>query len=139
MSRTRKRRRRSGDRKQPPVSYRLSQELTKDKSPEVKRDTSGNVLYSSQYIGDEKFEYWVEYNDKHQPLHYHDSRGYEWKCKYTSKGHISDFWDNTGYEEKYCYYNGNTVIRTDCYGEKVKKVIDRTRVNITRDIFINSV
>ena len=122
----------------PPISFRVSQDLTKAKNPEVKRDPSGNVIYSSQYVGSEKFEYWIEYNENNQPAWYHDSRGYEWKCKYNSLKNISNFWDNTGYEERYDYYKNDIVIRTDIYGGKVKKVIDRSKVNITRDIFINS-
>lgn len=124
--------------KKPPISYQLSKEITKSKLPEVKRDTCGNVLYSSQYIGDEKFEYWMDYNDDRQPVSYRDSRGNEWKCKYNSIGNISNFWDNTGYEEQYNYYKNNIVIRTDIYGGKIKKVIDREKYKITRDLFINS-
>ena len=121
-----------------PVSYKVSKDLTKDKSPEVKRDASNNIIYSSQYIGDEKFEYWVEYNSDKQPIHYHDSRGGEWWIKYNSKGNISNFWDNTGYEEVYNYYRSDVVISTDSYGVQIKKVIDRERCKITRDVFLNT-
>lgn len=124
--------------KQPPVSYNVSKDITKNKLPEIKRNTIGEVIYSSQYIGDEKFEYWVEYDESgFCPVRYHDSRGYEWKCKYNSKGNISDFWDNTGYQEAYLYYTGNTVVRIDSFGCKVKKRIDRTQRRITRTVFIN--
>lgn len=138
MSRTRRRRRRSGDRKQPPVSYRVSQDITKNKAPEVKRNVRGDVIYASQYVGDEQFEYWVEYDSNGRPVWYHDSRGYEWRCKYNSKGNISNYWDNTGYEERYDYYINNIVIRTNVFGDKIKKVIDRDKFKITRDVFLNT-
>lgn len=122
-----------------PVSYKLSQDLTKNKAPEVKRDTAGNILYSCQYINDEKFEYWIDYNDNNQPLHYRDSRCGEWWVKYNSKGNISHFWDNTGYEEVYNYYKNDIVISTDSYGISIKKIIDRERCKfITREVFLNS-
>ena len=124
--------------KKPLISYQLSKEITKSKLPEVKRDTCGNVLYSSQYIGDEKFEYWIDYNDDRQPVSYRDSRGNEWKCKYNSNGNISNFWDNTGYEEVYNYYKNDVVISTDSYGIRIRKVIDRERCKITRDVFLNT-
>ena len=143
MSRTYKRRRKkrnytNSKKSTAPVSYKVSQDLTKDKSPEVKRDASSNIIYSSQYIGDEKFEYWVEYNSDKQPIHYHDSRGGEWWIKYNSKGNISNFWDNTGYEEVYNYYKNDVVISTDSYGIRIRKVIDRERCKITRDVFLNT-
>ena len=126
------------NKKQSPVSYKVNKELTKNKMPESKRDQHGNIIYASQYVGDEKFEYWIDYNDDNQPIRYHDSRGSQWNCKYNSKGNISDFWDSSGYEEKYSYYKNNTVICTTSYGESIKKTIERTNMGITRDIFINS-
>ena len=141
MSRTyRRRKKKSGPVKSTaPVSFKVSQDITKNKNPEVKRDTSGNIIYASQYIGDEKFEYWIEYNANKQPIHYQDSRGNEWNCKYNSKGNISNFWDNTGYDELYSYYKNDIVIRTNSFSESVKKIIDRERCKITRDVFINAV
>lgn len=139
MSRTYKKRHKknkSGVKKAPPVSYKIARDLTKVKEPETKLDTHGNVIYSSVYIDDEKFEYWVDYNTICQPIHYHDSRGCEWWVKYNSKNNISEYWDNTGYEESYHYYAGNVVICHDSFGNKHKKIIDRTETNITREVFI---
>lgn len=139
MSRTyRRRNKKKAKRSTAPVSFKVSQELTKSKAPEVKRDASGNIIYSSQYIGDEKFEYTVEYNSDKQPVHYNDSRGGEWWIKYNSKGNISNFWDNTGYEEVYNYYKNDIVISTDSFGTSTKKIIDRERCKITRDVFLNT-
>ena len=142
MSRTYRRRNKSSEFKKKsitPVSYKVSKDLTKNKSPEVKRDTSGNVIYASQYIGDEKFEYWIEYNSNKQPIHYHDTRGNEWWVKKKKKNNICNFWDNTGYEEVYNYYKNDIVIRVDSYGGSIKKIIDRERCKVTRDIFINTI
>jgi YD repeat-containing protein len=123
--------------KDPPVSNKLSYEITKDKSPIVRYNAVGDIVYSMQYIGDEKFEYWLEYDNENRIIGYLNSRGEEWRCKYNSKGNISDFWDNTGYFEKYSYYKNGLIIREDSSGEKVKKHIVRT-IPITREVFINS-
>jgi hypothetical protein len=142
MSRTYRKRNKSSEFKKKsitPVSYKVSKDLTKNKSPEVKRDTSGNVIYASQYVGDEKFEYWIEYNSNKQPIHYHDTTGNEWWAKYNSKNNICNFWDTTGYEEVYNYYKNDIVIRVDSYGGSIKKIIDRERCKVTRDIFINTI
>ena len=138
MSRSRKRHsRQSFIKKKPNISYKLSQDITRDKSPEIKRNINKDVIYNMVYIDDEKFEYWVEYDEKCRPIYYYNSRGYEWKCKYNNKGNISDYWDNTGYQEQYKYYMNNIVICTTSFGNKIKKIIDRNRI-ITRDVFINS-
>lgn len=143
MSRSRRRRKKKGNfhpssGQRQTLSYSLSQDITKDKSPEVKRNSHGDVIYSMKYIGDEKLEYWVDFDEKNRPTHYRDSRGNDWKCMYNSKGNISIYWDNTGYEEYYKYYANNLVICTTSFGEKIKKCIDRESRFITRDIFINS-
>lgn len=137
MSRSR-RRHKSSFKKKPVISYNVSKEITKDKSPETKRNSHGDIIYCKKYVGDEKFEYWIEYNDNHCPIYYHNTRGYEWRCRYNNKGNISDYWDNTGYEEQYKYYINNIIICTTSFGEKIKKVINRSERLITRDIFINS-
>jgi hypothetical protein len=127
----------SGVKKAPPVSYKTAKDITKHREPEVKLDSKGNVVYSSQYIGDEKFEYWVEYNLSGNPLYYHDSRGMWWKCKYNSNGNIAYYWDYSGYEETYNYYKGNVVICITSYGNKIKHIIDRSKYIITRDLFMS--
>ena len=121
----------------PVISYSLSQEITKDKSPEVKRNTFGDIIYSMQYIGDEKYEYWIEYDECRRPISYKNSRGYSWNCKYNSKGNISSFWDYTGYQEDYKYYARNLVICTTSFGEKIKKRVIADNP-ITRNMFITS-
>ena len=121
--------------KAPIVSYKTAIDITKSKESEIKLDKNKNIVYSSKYIGDEKFEYWVEYNSNNNPTFYYDSRGMWWKCKYNSNGNISYYWDSTGYEEIYNYYKGNTVIRTDSYGNKTKCIIDKNKYTVTRDLF----
>lgn len=141
MSRTYKKRHKknkSGVKKAPPVSYKIAKDLTKVKDPITKLDNNGNIIYSAIYVEDEKFESWIDYNTIGQPIHYHDSRGCEWWTSYNSKNNISDYWDNTGYQESYHYYVGNVVIRHDSFGCKEKKIIDRTKVNITREVFITT-
>jgi YD repeat-containing protein len=125
--------------KEPPVSDHLSYEMTKDRSPVTKMNDIGQTIYSMQYVGDEKFEYWVEYDEQRRIIGYTNSRGYEWKCKYNSRGNISDFWDNEGYQEKYSYYKDGLVIMENSFGQKIKKHIARNKVFITREIFLNAV
>lgn len=122
----------------PTFSYNLSQDITKDKTPEVRRNAFGEVTYSMQYIEDEKFEYWVEYDKDGRPINYKDTRGYMWNCVYNAKGNISLFWDNSGYQEEYRYYARNLVICTTSFGEKIKKKIVSNERFITRDLFIQS-
>lgn len=122
-----------------PLSYSLSKEITMDKTPEVKRNSFGDVIYSMQYIGYEKFEYNIEYDNLRRPLSYIDSRGCSWGCKYNNKGNISHYWDYTGYTEEYRYYANNLVICTTSFGDKIKKRIEKFDGRfITRDIFISS-
>ena len=123
--------------KQAPVSDSVMVDITKNREPIVKRNPRGDVIYSAKYVGDEKFEYWVEYDTCARPLAYCDSRGYEWKCKYNTKGNISDFWDNRGYTERYCYYANNLIVREDSFGNKVKKHIPRDKF-ITRETFLKA-
>lgn len=146
MSRTRKRKHskyypknnKNKPRNQKPTfSYNLSQDITKDKTPEVKRNTFGDVVYSMQYIGDEKFEYWIEYDENRRAISYKDTRGHSWNCIYNGKGNISLYWDNSGYQEEYRYYARNLVICTTSFGEKIKKRVSNDKF-ITRDIFIQS-
>lgn len=122
----------------PTISHDLSKEITKDKSPIVKRNSFGDVIYNMQYIGDEKFEYWVEYDDNRRPLSYKDTRGCSWYCKYNGKGNICNYWDYSGYQEDYRYYANNLVICTTSFGEKIKKKVITNNKFITRDIFIFS-
>lgn len=143
MSRSRRKRKKntyrsssSGNRRT--LSYGLAQDITKDKSAEVKRDTHGNVIYNGIYVDDEKFEYWVDFDENNRPFQYRDSRGNSWKCMYNSMGNISVYWDNSGYEEYYKYYANNLVICTTSYGDKIKKRIERGSRPITRDVFINT-
>lgn len=119
------------------ISYSLSQDITKDKTPELKRNQFGDVIYSMQYNGDEKFEYWVDYDDNRRPLKYRDSRGYSWGCTYNGKGNLSCYFDNTGYREDYRYYARNLVICTSSFGDKIKKCV-KSKNYITRDAFIMS-
>lgn len=121
----------------PTLSYSLSQEITQDKSPVVKRNSFGDVIYSMQYIGYEKFEYWIEYDEDRRPLSYIDTRGCSWKCKYNSKGNICDYWDYSGYQESYRYYKNNLVICTNSFGNKIKKKVI-TNKYVTRDLFIST-
>lgn len=143
MSRTRKRRhnkyypKNKSRNKKPTFSYNLSRDITKDKTPEVKRNTFGDVIYSMQYVGDEKFEYWVDYDENRRPISYKDTRGHSWNCTYNGKGNISLYWDNSGYQEEYRYYARNLVICTTSYGEKIKKKVNNDKF-ITRDVFIQS-
>lgn len=121
----------------PTISHSVSKDLTKDKSPKVERNTFGDVTYSMQYVGDEKFEYWITYDESRRPLSYKDTRGQSWNCKYNSKGNIANYWDYSGYQEDYRYYINNIVICTTSFGEKIKKRI-KTDKFITRDTFILS-
>lgn len=103
----------------------------------VKKDMHGNEIYVSRTVGkNDKFEYWVQYNEDNLPIWYHDSRGYEWKCTYTRKKNIAEFWDNTGYSETYNYYKNNTVKCTNSLGNSIKKIVDKTC--ITRVDFVMS-
>lgn len=120
------------------LSYGLSQDITKDKSPEVRRNSHGDVVYSMKYVGDEKFEYWVDFDENNRPTRYNDSRGNSWRCMYNGIGNISEYWDSTGYEEHYRYYANNLIICTNSFGIKTKKRIDRSSRFITRDIFVNA-
>ena len=147
MSRTRKRRhskyyhksnKNKSKNQKPTFSYNLSKDITKDKTPEIKRNTFGDVIYSMQYIGDEKFEYWVDYDENRRPISYKDTRGHTWNCMYNGKGNISLYWDNSGYQEEYRYYARNLVICTTSFGEKIKKKVSSTEKFITRDIFIQA-
>lgn len=140
MSRNRKKKKPNPnfEQKQPIVSYQVSKDITKNREPEIKRDSRGNVIYSSQYLGDDKFEYWVDYDVYNRPIKYTNSRGYEWSCLYNSKGNISKFWDNTGYEETYKYYANNLVICTDSFFNRTRKNIDKSRGYITREVFLMS-
>lgn len=140
MSRSRKRKRNTINiqkKSKPTFSYNLSQDITKDRTPEVKRNVFGDVIYSMQYIGDEKFEYWVEYDKNRRPINYKDTRGRTWDCVYNGKGNISLYWDNSGYQEEYRYYARNLVICTTSFGEKIKKKVSNDKF-ITRDVFIQS-
>lgn len=111
--------------KEPVLSHRLSIELTKDRSPILRKNKNGDITYSMQYVGDEKYEYWIVYDDSRRPIKYIDSRGYTWSCTYNSKGNISTYWDNSGYSEVYRYYANGLVICTNSYGVKTKKKITR--------------
>jgi hypothetical protein len=123
--------------KQAPVSDSVMQDITKNRDPEIRRNRRGDIIYACTYIGDDKYEYWVEYDNSSRPLSFCDNRGYEWKCKYNSKGNISDYWDNTGYQEKYFYFANNLVIRKNSFGEEIKKHISRDKF-ITRETFIKT-
>lgn len=125
------------NRSAPVVSHNLSKDITKDRSPEVKKNRYGDIIYSMMYVEDEKFEYWVDYDEKRRPIKYKDSRGYTWSCIYNSKGNIHKYWDNSGYSEEYRYYANNLIICTNSIGNKIKKYINRNRY-ITRDVFILS-
>lgn len=141
MSRTKRRRHNnkqySSFKPKPTFSYTLARDITKDKTPKIERNVFGDVTYSMQYIGDEKFEYWVSYNENRCPINYHDTRGRTWDCLYNKKGNISFYWDNSGYQEDYKYYAKNLVICTDSFGSKIKKKVPRDKP-ITRELFIQS-
>lgn len=121
--------------KKPVISYSLSKDITKDKSPKVKKNTAGDIIYNMQYIGDEKFEYWLDYDEQRRPIKYKDTRGRIWNCIYNSKGNISYYWDNSGYQEIYKYYANELVICTNSFGDKVRKKVRRNKY-ITRNVFI---
>lgn len=123
--------------KPPVLSNELSHEITKDKSPITKRNDNGDLIYSCQYIGYEKFEYNIDYDTSRRPIKYQDSRGASWECIYNGKGNICYYWDNTGYEESYKYYARNLVICTTSFGNKIKKKVVSNKF-ITREIFICS-
>lgn len=122
----------------PTISYSLSKEITKDKSPEIKRNQFGDVIYNMQYIGYERFEYWVEYDNCRRPISYRDTHGCSWNCKYNGKGNISSYWDYSGYQEDYRYYANKLVICTTSFGDKIKKKVISNGRPITRDLFISS-
>lgn len=112
-------------------SFRYPNNITTNK------DRNGNERYVSIPIGkNDKFEYWVQYNEDNQPIWYHDSRGYEWKCTYTRKKNIAEFWDNTGYSETYSYYKNDSVKCLNSFGEKISKIIHKSM--ITRTDFITA-
>lgn len=121
--------------KEAPVSDSVAEDITKRRDPELRRNQRGDIIYASRYVGDEKFEYWVEYDNCSRPIAYCDNRGYEWKCLYNSKGNISEYWDNRGYFEHYHYYKDNIIIREDSFGVKIKKRIPRDKF-ITRESFL---
>lgn len=86
-------------------------EIDYSNDSEVKRDDNGRVING---ISD-GIEYWIEYNDAGQEIHFkNSSKTEQWK-QYDENGLITKFFDNSGWTADYAYKDGDQYYRISMY------------------------